>query len=152
MILSLLRIVQHSYHPHTGVLVRDQKGEWRSRPVIPVIECDAGVVIYRFGAPLFYANSNRFSEEIRRIVAEAATPVRWLVIDAGPITRIDYTAARSVSALKQVLARDGVRFALAHVGSDLRADLDRHHLTEAVGPTMLFDTLREALAAIHRLN
>jgi MFS superfamily sulfate permease-like transporter len=152
MILSLLRIVQHSYHPHTGVLTRDEKGEWRSRPVIPVTECDAGVVIYRFGAPLFYANSNRFSEEIRRIVAEAPAPVRWLVIDAGPMTRIDYTAARSVSALKQVLAKSGIRFALAHVGSDLRADLDRHHLTETVGPAMLFDTLREALATIHRLN
>jgi SulP family sulfate permease len=152
MILSLLRIVKHSYHPHTGVLVRDEKGEWRSRPVLPVTECDAGVVIYRFGAPLFYANSNRFSEEIRTLVAEAPVPVRWLVVDAGPVTRIDYTAARSVSALKQVLARSGVRLALVHVGSDLRADLDRHHLTEAIGPTMLFDTLREALAVIHRSN
>jgi SulP family sulfate permease len=79
-------------------------------------------------------------------------PVRWLVVDAGPITRIDYTAARSVSALKQVLVRSGVLLAFAHVGSDLRADLDRHHLTEAIGPTMLFDTLREALAVIHPLN
>jgi MFS superfamily sulfate permease-like transporter len=152
MILSLLRIVQHSYHPHTGVLVKDEKGEWRSRPVLPVTESDAGVVIYRFGAPLFYANSNRFSEEIRGLVEEAPVPVRWLVVDAGPITRIDYTAARSVSALKRVLARSGVHFAFAHVGSDLRADLDRHHLTEAIGPAMLFDTLREALAVIHSLN
>ena len=152
MILSLLRIVQHSYHPHTGVLARDEKGEWRTHPVLPVMEGAAGVVIYRFGAPLFYANSSRFSEEIRRLVAEAPVPVRWLVVDAGPITRIDYTAARSVSALKPVLARSGVLLAFAHVGSDLRADLDRHHLTEAIGPTMLFDTLREALAAIHQLN
>lgn len=152
MILSLLRIVQHSYHPHTAVLTRDENGEWRTRPVLPVTESDAGVVIYRFGAPLFYANSNRFSEEIRRLVAEAPVPVRWLVVDAGPITRIDYTAARSVSALKQVLERSGVRFAFVHVGSDLRADLERHYLTETIGPTMLFDTLREALAVIHRLS
>lgn len=152
MILSLLRIVQHSYHPHTGVLAKDEKGEWRTRPVLPVTEIDAGVVIYRFGAPLFYANSNRFSEEIRRLVAEAPVPVRWLVVDAGPITRIDYTAARSVSMLKQDLGRSGVRLAFAHVGPDLRADLDRHHLTEAIGPTMLFDTLRETLAVIRHLN
>lgn len=152
MILSLLRIVQHSYHPHTGVLAKDEKGEWQTRPVLPVTEIDAGVVIYRFGAPLFYANSNRFSEEIRRLVAEAPVPVRWLVVDAGPITRIDYTAARSVSMLKQDLGRSGVRLAFAHVGPDLRADLDRHHLTEAIGPTMLFDTLRETLAVIRHLN
>ena len=152
MILSLLRIVQHSYHPHTGLLTRDEKGEWRIRPVLPVMESDAGVVIYRFSAPLFYANSYRFSEEIRKLLTEAPAPVRWLVVDAGPITRIDYTAARSVSALKQALEHSGIRLAFAHVGSDLRADLDRHHLTEAIGPTMLFDTLRDALAVIHRLN
>lgn len=86
MMLSLLRIVQHSCHPHTCALAKDEKGEWRIRPVLPVSESEAGVVIYRFGAPLFYANSNRFSEESGRLVTEAPVPVRWLVVDAGPIT------------------------------------------------------------------
>jgi MFS superfamily sulfate permease-like transporter len=109
-------------------------------------------VIYRFGAPLFYANSNRFSEEIRRLVGQAPAPVRWLVVDAGPITHVDYTAARSVGQLKEDLARRGVMLAFAHVGPDLRADLDRHHLTDAIGSARLFDTLHEALAIIHHVS
>jgi len=152
MTLSLLRIVHHSYHPHTAILVRDEKGEWRPQAVAPGVETEPGLVIYRFGAPLFYANTSRFSEEIRGIVGREPTPVRWLVVDAGPITRIDYTAARSVRQLKEDLARRDVLMAFAHVGSDLRADLDRHHLTEVIGEARLFDTLREALASIHHSN
>src|SRR5215469_13309225 len=82
MVLSLLRIVQHSYHPHTALLDKDQKGEWRSRPTVPGAVTEPGLVIYRFGAPLFYANANRFSEEIRGLVEQAPTPVRWLIVDA----------------------------------------------------------------------
>ena len=76
MALSLLRIVHHSYRPHTGVLVKDQKGEWRSTPVVPDAATEPGLVIYRFGAPLFYANANHFSEEIRSLVKHAPAPVR----------------------------------------------------------------------------
>jgi high affinity sulfate transporter 1 len=148
MALSLLRIVHHSYHPHTAVLVQDPKGEWRFTPVVPGAETESGLVIYRFGAPLFYANVNRFAEEIRTLVEQAIAPVRWVVVDAGAITHVDYTAARSVRQLQQDLISRSVRLAFAHVGSYLRADLDRHHLTEAIGPARLFDTLHDTLAAI----
>ena len=113
MVLSLLRIVQHSYHPHTALLHMDQKGEWRSRPAVPGAVTEPGLVIYRFGAPLFYANANRFSEEIRGLVEQAPEPVRWLIVDAGPITRVDYTAARVVCQLHVDLARRGIRLAFA---------------------------------------
>jgi MFS superfamily sulfate permease-like transporter len=149
MALSLLRIVHHSYHPHTAVLVHDPKGEWRFTPVVPGAETESGLVIYRFGAPLFYANVNRFSEQIRSLVEQAIAPVRWVVVDAGAITHVDYTAARSVRQLQQDLISRSVLLAFAHVGSYLRADLDRHHLTEAIGPARLFDTLHDTLAAIH---
>ncbi len=150
MVLSLLRIVHHSYHPHTAVMVQDQKGERRAMPAGPDVVTEPGLVIYRFSAPLFYANANRFCEEIRSLATHTRAPVRWVVVDGGPITHIDYSAARGILQLQQDLSRDGVRLAFAHVGSDLRADLDRHHLTEVIGTAQLFDTLREALAAVHR--
>jgi SulP family sulfate permease len=144
MTLSLLRIVQHSYRPHTAVLAKSH-GEWYLRPVEPGAVTEPGLVMYRFGAPLFYANVNRFSEEVLMLVGAAPSPVRWLVVDAGPITHVDYTAAQSVRHLEEELLRRGTRMAFAHVQSDLRADLDRHHLTESLGPDQLFETLHEAL-------
>jgi SulP family sulfate permease len=148
MTLSLLRIVHHTYHPHTAVLVEGQGGEWRSTPVVAGAVTMPGLVIYRFGAPLFYANANRFSEEVRNLVGAAPSPVRWVVVDAGSITNVDYTAARFVRQLKEDLTRRSAGLAFAHVQPYLRADLERHHLTEVIGPERLFDSLHEALAAI----
>ena len=54
---------------------------------------EPGVVMYWFGADLYYANANHFVEQAHRLVNEAAAPVRWLVVDAGAITGIDFSAA-----------------------------------------------------------
>ena len=152
MALSLLRIVHHSYHPHTAVLSKDPSGLWQLNPVVPGAVTEPGLVVYRFGAVLFYANAGRFSEEIRLLVGPAASSLRWVVVDAGAITHVDYTAARAVRELQEELAGRGVELVFAHVQSDLKPDLDRHHLTEVIGADRIFDTLREALACYHSLE
>jgi sulfate permease, SulP family len=151
MVLSLLRIVQHSYHPHTAVLTKDQDNIWQLNPVVPGAVTVPGLVIYRFGAPLFYANVGRFAEEILLLVGPAPSPLRWLVVDAGAITHVDYTAARVVRELQQDLEKRGVKLVFAHVQSDLKPDLDRHHLTEAIGANRIFYSLHEALASYQQL-
>ena len=127
MVLSLLRVVRHSYRPHTGVLVPGPKGKpGELVPAVPGAMTEPGLVIYRFGAALFYANAGRFSDEIRGLVGPAPSPVRWLVVDAEAITNIDYTAARVVRQLHDELTRSGVELAFARVPASLKADLDRH--------------------------
>ena len=150
MVLSLLRIVNHSYRPHTAVLIKGEAGLWQLTPVVPGAVTEPGLVIYRFGAPLFYANAGGFSDEIRLLVGPAPSSVRWVIVDAGAITHVDYTAARVVRELQQNLAERHVELVFAHVQSDLKPDLDRHHLTEAIGADRIFDTLREALACYHQ--
>jgi high affinity sulfate transporter 1 len=151
MVLSLLRIVRHSYSPHTAVLTHGEGGLWELTPVVPGALTEPGLVIYRFGAALFYANAGRFSEQIEMLVGPAPSPVRWLVVDAGAITDVDYSAARVLRELHEDMARRGVQLAFAHVQSDLKPDLDRHHLTEVLGTDRIFDTLRDALACYHSL-
>ncbi len=151
MVLSLLRIVRHSYHPHTAVLRRGEGGIWQLNPVVPGAVSEPGLVIYRFGAALFYANAGRFAEEIELLAGPAPSALRWLVVDAGAIIQVDYTAARVVRELHQDLAQRGVELVFAHVQSDLRPDLDRHHLTEVIGANRIFDSLHDALDAYHQL-
>jgi MFS superfamily sulfate permease-like transporter len=151
MVLSLLRIVRHSYRPHTAVLAQSEGGIWQLNPVVAGAVTEPGLVIYRFGAALFYANAGRFSDEIRLLVGPAPSPLRWLVVDAGAIAAVDYTAARVVRALHENLAQCGVALVFAHVQSDLKPDLDRHHLTEVIGADRIFDSLHEALACYHSL-
>ena len=152
MVMSLLRIVRHSYRPHTAVLAQGPGGLWQSNPVVPGAVTEPGLVIFRFGAALFYANAGRFAEEIRLLVGPAPSLLRWLVVDAGAITQVDYTAARVVRELHDELAQRGIEMVFAHVQSDLKLDLDRHHLTEVIGSDRLFDSLHEALAAYHALS
>ena len=148
MVVSLLRHVRHSYRPHTAVLVEEQAGQWQPTPAVPGALSGPGLVIFQFGADLFYANAGRFAENVRGLVEGAPTPVSCLVVDAGAITSIDYSAARVLQALQNDLIRDGVALVLVHAQSSLRADLDRHRLTDVIGANHIFETLREALAAI----
>jgi sulfate permease, SulP family len=147
MVLSLLRIVRHSYHPHSGVLVADGTGIWKLEPVAPHVVTEPGLVMYRFGAALFYANAGQFLEEVSRVVQPLPSAVRWVVVDAEAITHVDYTAARVVVVLKKYLADAGIEMAFARVPWDLRSDFDRHHLTNAIGPTRIFNRLHDAMAA-----
>jgi MFS superfamily sulfate permease-like transporter len=147
MVLSLLRVVRHSYRPHTGVLVASERDPWQVVPAVPGATTKPGLVIYRFGAALFYANASLFAEQIRGLVGPAPSPTRWLVIDTEAITNVDYTAARMVRRLQKELVQGGVVLALARVPVSLKADLDRHLLTEIIGPARLFDRLHDALAA-----
>jgi MFS superfamily sulfate permease-like transporter len=91
---------------------------------------------------------------VRGLVERAPTPVSWLVVDAGAITNVDYSAARVLRDLHEDLTRDGVVLVLVHPQSSLQADLDRHRLTDVIGADHVFDSLHEALAAIrgHRVH
>jgi SulP family sulfate permease len=151
MVLSLLRIVGHSYRPHTAVLVRGEAGLWRLIPAVPGAVTEPGLAIYRFGATLFYANAGRFSDEIRDLVGPAPAKLRWVIVDAGAITHVDYSAARVVRDLQQNLKERGVELVFAHVQSDLKPDLERHRLTEVIGADKIFERLRDALTAYHNL-
>jgi sulfate permease, SulP family len=148
MALSLFRIVHHSYRPHTAVLKQTLDGMWHLNPVVAGAITEPGMVIYRFGAPLFYANANSFAEEVRMLAASAPNPLHWLIVDAGAITNVDFTAARVLLEVQKDLAAQGTGLVFAHVQSDLKPDLDRHHLTEVIGPNRIFDTLHEACAAL----
>ena len=105
------------------------------------------LVVYWFGSGLFYANIDRFAAEARKLATESPSPVRWLVVDAGAITRVDYTAGGTLKELDKDLAKHEVALVFAHISESLKADLDRLGLSEVIGPNRQFETLRECLAA-----
>jgi MFS superfamily sulfate permease-like transporter len=152
MVLSLLRIVRHSYRPHTGVLVVSQHDAFQLVPAVAGAVTEPGLVIYSFGAALFYANASLFAKEIRGLLGTALSPVRWLIVDAEAITNVDYTAARTVQRLYKDLVQRGIVLGLARVSPSLKADLDRHRLTQAIGPGQIFDRIHDATAAFAKVK
>jgi sulfate permease, SulP family len=152
MVLSLLRIVRHSYHPHTGVLAVSRHDAWQLVPAVPGAVTEPGLVIYSFGAALFYANASLFTKEIRGLVGPTPSLVRWLVVDAEAITNVDYTAARMVRELHEELVDRGIVLVFARAPLSLKADLDRHLLTQVIGPAQFFDRIHDAAAAFAKLK
>jgi SulP family sulfate permease len=148
IILSLLRHVQHSYRPHISMLAPNPLGRWEPTEASPGMETAPGLIVYRFGADLFYANVDRFADEARELVAKTPSPARHFVIDAGAITDIDYSAAGALRDLLAELKEKRIDVIIGRVSAGLRADLERHTIVEALGTEKIFPTLHEALEAI----
>lgn len=147
MALSLVRIVRHSYRPHTGVIQLDNGNAWKVAPVAPGVVTEPGLVLYRFGAALFYANANRFAEEVLRLACPSPSPPRWIVVDAEAMTHIDYSAARVILQLQDELAQHGVALGFARMPPDTQKDFERHHLAAVIPPSLVFSRLHDAVAA-----
>ena len=145
---SLVRHVRHSYMANSLVLLRDATGEWEPVPAAPGLETAPGLIIYRYGADLFYANADRFADQVRLLVAKAPSPVKWLVIDAEAIGDVDLSAAQTVRGLLEELSREGVQVILARVSPYLLSDLQRHHVAAMIGQGRIFGSLHEALALV----
>ncbi len=144
--LSLIRHVRHSYHPHTMVLLPDPEGGWLTKPAQPGEQTEPGLILYRFGADLFYANADRFADETRALIEGAPDPVRWFVVDAGAITDMDYSAARTLRDLLNELKARNVNVALGRVEPSLRSDMARHGIAAIVGEERIWASLHGALA------
>ena len=146
--LSLFRHVRHSYRPHTMMLAPDAAGIWLPVPAVPGKVTEPGLIVYRFGADLFYANANRFADEVRALVRQAPAPVRWFIVDCSTITDIDYSAAQVMHDLLNGSTLREIAVLFARVNPYMRADMDRHCLTPVIGEGRIFRTLHEAVATV----
>ena len=147
VVLSLLQHVRRSYRPQTGVVVRDAAGHWRIEDPLPVKLAEPGIVIFWFGADLFYANVAFFAEHARMLVHKSPTLVRCLTIDATAITGLDFSAGRALAELQQDLSKIGVTLALIVVPVRHWGDLERMGLIELIGANHIFESRQACLAA-----
>ncbi|OAJ52107.1 transporter [Paraburkholderia ginsengiterrae] len=142
VVLSLIAHARHSYHLRTRVLTRSPIGRWIDHPVAPNVLAAPGIVVYRFEADLFYANTGRFTEEVLRLVNEANPPLRWVVIDASEINNIDYTAGKTLVQLGIELDQRGVGIASVAPPTGVRHELERYRALRSGG------THREIFATV----
>jgi SulP family sulfate permease len=111
-----------------------------------------GLVVFRYDAPLVFANANDFKTRALEAVEEAPAPAEWLLINAEAIVDIDITAADALGELHDELDRRGVVLAMARVKQDLRDQLETIGMITHIGPEWLFATLpvaEEAFAHRH---
>jgi high affinity sulfate transporter 1 len=145
--LAVLLFFRRNWWPHGAVLGRTADSEgWHSVDDLADAAEEPGIVVYRWEAPLFFANAGSFRQQIRRLV-KARAP-RWVVLQCEAITDIDVTAAEVLEQLDLELNRDGIHLVFVEMRSRLQDLVGRHGLYDTLDRAHFYDTLDAALAAI----
>ena len=148
--LSVIDLFARLMRPHDAVMgwVPNLAGlhdisDWEGASTTP------GLLIYRYDAPLCFANAEHFRSRVLAAIDAELTPVEWFLLNAEAIIEIDITAADVILELQQTLARRGIVFALARVKHALYQQLQRAGLVGRIGAEHVFPTLPTAIAAFH---
>jgi sulfate permease, SulP family len=145
---SIIDHLRHSYRPLNSVLVKSPAGHWQPVPVGPGARTEPGLLVYRFGTSLYYANASRLLADIVALTG-AGSPLRWMVLDAAAIGDVDYTAASVLRRVIEQLHARHIRFAITSLLAPVRQQLDRYGISGAAGPDIYYGTPGEALEAYH---
>ena len=147
ILLAVLMFFRRNWWPHGEVVGRvDGMDGWHSLTVFPDAQEPPGVLVYRWEAPLFFANARTFREQIRHLVRER-NPL-WVVIQCEAITDIDVTAAETLAQLDVELNASGVHIALAEMRTRLQDLTQRYGLFETIHHDRFFPSVEAALEAI----
>ena len=115
----------------------------------PQAELLPGLVVFRFDAPLFFANARTFREQIRKLAAEEPPPI-WILVAAEPITDVDTTAADMLEELDEALNSKGISLVFAEMKDPVRRKIERYELTRTIEPAHFFPTLDAAITAFRQ--
>jgi high affinity sulfate transporter 1 len=145
--LSVLNVFRHAWWPYQTTLGRvpGLRG-YHDVTRYPNAQLLPSCVIYRFDAPLLFANARTFREQIQALVRSDPPPT-WIIVAAEPITDVDTTAADMLRELDEDLDAIGIQLVFAEMKDPVRTKLDRYELTRAIEPHHFFPTLHSALDA-----
>jgi MFS superfamily sulfate permease-like transporter len=147
VVLAILLFFRRNWWPHGAILGRVSEEEgWHDISTHPGAEQLPGVVVYRWEAPLFFANAGSFREQIRKIVREHEP--RWVVLQCEAITDVDVTAAEMLEQLDNELNAEGTHLAFAEMRERLQELTLRYGLLETLDRDHFYPTLDAALEEI----
>jgi MFS superfamily sulfate permease-like transporter len=150
ILLSLLQHIQKSYRPFSGIVIHDPNEQWRLIKLEPDKFIESGLVMYWFGAELYYANANHFAAEVRQLIGQDKITPRWLAIDASALTSVDFSAGLMLQDLLQELKKKKISLVFTRVDQSLRSDLDQLGITDEIGEEHLFLSRSSCIEAFRK--
>jgi high affinity sulfate transporter 1 len=148
--LSILNVFRRAWWPYETTLGRlPARPGYHDRRLHPEGEQLPGLTIFRFDAPLFFANARTFRDQIRHLAGADPQP-HWILIAAEPITDIDTTAADMLAELDQELNAHGISLVFAELKDPVHAKLERYELIGPLDPNHFFPTLDAAIDSFRR--
>jgi high affinity sulfate transporter 1 len=148
IVIAVIEFLWDGWRPHSAVLGRvDRVKGYHDITRYSEARQIQGLVLFRWDAPLFFANAELFSKRVLSAVANSTTPVRWIVIAAEPVTSIDVTAADAIAELDDTLAAAQIELCFAEMKDPVKDKLKRFGLFPRFGEQTFYATLGEAVAA-----
>jgi high affinity sulfate transporter 1 len=151
--IAIAEFLWDGWRPHSAVLGRAYgvKG-YHDITRYPDARRIPGLVLFRWDAPLFFANAEFFKESVLDAVAKSPTPVRWLVVAAEPVTSVDVTAGDTVAELDETLHAQGIEFCFAELKDPVKDKLKRFGLFSQLGEKYFFPTIGAAVSSYLEIN
>jgi SulP family sulfate permease len=149
-LLATIDVLRRASRPGTWVLQEAPDGSHFIPGEVDRGSDTSGFIAYRFGAPLYFANTTLFEDEIEKLVTQAAMPVKWFVLDAEAMVDIDSSGAETLRQVLTSLTNRGVTFALSRANQTTTDLLAHYHLLELIGENRLYPTNRHAVAAFRQ--
>jgi len=144
--MALLMFIWRAWRPYCAVLGRvDGMRGYHDIARHPEAHLIPGLVLFRWDAPLFFANAEMFREQALRAVSTAPTPTRWIVVAAEPVTDVDITAADVLAELEVELKRAGIELYFAEMKGPVKDHLKRYGLFARLGTEIFFPTIGQAV-------
>lgn len=148
IVIAVIEFLWDGWRPHSAVLGRVERVKgYHDITRYPEARMIPGLVLFRWDAPLFFANAELFHQRVLDAVAKSPTPVRWVVISAEPVTSVDVTAADAVSELDETLHAASIELCFAEMKDPVKDKLKRFGLFTRFGEQTFFATLGEAVSA-----
>jgi len=148
IVIAVIEFLWDGWRPHSAVLGRvDQIKGYHDITRYPDARVIPGLVLFRWDAPLFFANAELFHARVNDAIARAPGPVTWLVVAAEPVTSVDVTSADVVCDVNDELRAAGIRLCFAEMKDPVKDKLKRFGLYERLGEWTFFATLDEAVSA-----
>ena len=145
--IALIQFLWDSWRPHSAVLGRaDGVKGYHDITRYPDARRIPGLVLFRWDAPLFFANAELFKQRALDAVANSPTPARWLVVAAEPVTGIDVTAGDTLAELDNALHAMGIELCFAELKDPVKDTLKRFGLFAQLGERYFFPTIGSAVA------
>lgn len=146
IVAAVIEFLWDGWRPHSAVLGRaDGVKGYHDITRYPQARLIPGLVLFRWDAPLFFANAEYFHTRVLDACARAPAPVRWVVVAAEPVTSVDVTAADMLLELEDALHATGIELRFAEMKDPVKDKLKRFGLFTRLGAGAFFPTLGEAV-------
>ncbi|MBP2133240.1 high affinity sulfate transporter 1 [Methanomicrobium sp. W14] len=149
---SIVAHLRHSYRPLNSLLVTTPRGAWRPTSLSEGLQAEEGLLIYRFGSNLYFANESMFTREVVTLAITARPHLKWFCLSAANIGDVDYTSSEALKEVYYELEKRGITFVICDIVGPVFNKMEKDGFFDLIGRENIFANATDVLYAYRNLD